>query len=110
MSIESLREAAEAAVAKEQAVYECLIVEKENEMKQREAEGEKHRQQARSQHERDIAIMSASKRVAITNFCLIQADVAALAKVEKVAKDNTNRVADTAGNNNHGEELRGMWQ
>ena len=84
-------------------------MEKGNEMKQQEAEGEKRRQQTRSQHERDIAIMSASKRVAITDFCLIRADVAALAKVE-VAKDNTNRVADTAGNNNHGEELRGMWQ
>ena len=36
-------------------------------MKQREAEGEKHWQQACVQHEKDIAIMSANKGVAIAN-------------------------------------------
>ena len=42
----------------------------ENEMKQREAEEEKRRQQARVQHERDIAFMSANKRVTVANVRL----------------------------------------
>ena len=54
-SVARLKAAAEAAAAKEQAKYERLIVEKENKMKQREAEEEKHRQQVRTQHERDIS-------------------------------------------------------
>jgi len=62
-----MRAVAEAAAAKEQADYERLIAEKENEIKQREAEEEKRRQQARAHHERDIAIMSANKRVAVVN-------------------------------------------
>ena len=59
--------AAEAAAAREQAEHERLIAEKENEMKQREVDEEKRRQPARAQHEKDIAIMSANKRVAIAN-------------------------------------------
>ena len=55
------------AAAKEQAGYERLIAEKENEIKQREAEEEKRRQQARAHHERDIAVRSANKRVAVAN-------------------------------------------
>jgi len=55
------------AAAKEQAGYERLIAEKENEIKQREAEEEKRRQQARAQHERYSAVMSANKRVAVAN-------------------------------------------
>ena len=43
-SVARLRAAAEAAAAKEQAEYERLIAEKENEMKQREAEEERRRQ------------------------------------------------------------------
>ena len=66
-SVARMRAVAEAAAAKEQADYECLIAEKENEIKQREAEEEKRRQQARAHHERDIAIMSANKRVAVAN-------------------------------------------
>ena len=66
-SVARMRAVAEAAAAKEQADYERLIAEKENEIKQREAEEEKRRQQARAHHERDIAIMSANKRVAVVN-------------------------------------------
>lgn len=66
-SVARLRAAAEAAAAKEQAEYERLIAEKENEMKQREAEEEKRRQQECAQHERDIAVMSANKRVGVAN-------------------------------------------
>ena len=66
-SVIKMRAAAEAAAAKEQADYERLIAERENEMKQREAEEEKRRQQARAQYERDVAIMSANKRVAVAN-------------------------------------------
>lgn len=66
-SVATLRAAAEAAAAKEQAKYERLIAEKENEMKHREAKEEKRRQQACAQHERDIAVMSANKRVAVAN-------------------------------------------
>ena len=55
-SVARLKAAAEAAAAaKEQAEYERLLVEKENKMKQREAEEEKHRQQVHTQHERDIS-------------------------------------------------------
>ena len=36
-------------------------------MKQREAEEEKRRQQARAQHERDLAIISSNRRVAVAN-------------------------------------------
>lgn len=43
------------------------MAENENEMKQREAEEEKSRQHARAQHESDVAIMSANKRVAVAN-------------------------------------------
>ena len=66
-SVARLRAAAEAAAAKEQAEYERLIAEKVNEMKQREAEEEKRRQQECAQHERDIAVMSANKRVGVAN-------------------------------------------
>ena len=66
-SVARLKAAAEAAGAKEQAEYERLIAEKENEVKQREAEEEKRRQQACAQHERDIAFMSPNKRVAVAN-------------------------------------------
>lgn len=59
--------AAEAAAAKEQANYQRLIAERENEMKQREAEEDRRRQQVHAEHERDIAIMSANKRVAVAN-------------------------------------------
>ncbi|KAL9986037.1 hypothetical protein ACROYT_G000100, partial [Oculina patagonica] len=66
-SVMRARAAAEAAAAKEQANYERMIAERENEMKQREAEEERRRQQVRAEHERDIAIMSANKRVAVAN-------------------------------------------
>ena len=62
-----LRAAAEATAAKEQAEYERLIAEKENEMKQQETEEEKRRPQALAQHDRDIAVMSANKWVAAAN-------------------------------------------
>ena len=39
----------------------------ENEMKQREAEEEKHRQQARTQHDRHLAILSANRKVTVAN-------------------------------------------
>ena len=66
-SVIKMRAAGEAAAAKEQADYECLIAEREKEMKQREAEEEKHRQQAHAQCKRDVAIMSANKQLAIAN-------------------------------------------
>ena len=39
----------------------------ENEMKQREAEEEKRRQQARTQHDRHLAILSANRKVTVAN-------------------------------------------
>lgn len=66
-SVMRAKAAAEAAAAKEQANYQRLIAERENEMKQREAEEDRRRQQVRAEHERDIAIMSANKRVAVAN-------------------------------------------
>ena len=52
---------------KQEAEYERLIAERENKMKQQEVEEEKCRQQARTQHERDLAMMSADKKIAIAN-------------------------------------------
>ena len=60
-----MRTAAEAAAAVDQAEYEGLIAEKENEMKQSEAEEEKCRGQALAQYQRDVDIMSANKRVVV---------------------------------------------
>ena len=64
-STTKMRTAAEAAAAVEQADYEGLIAEEENEMKQSEAEKEKRRGHALTQYQRDVAIMSANKRVVV---------------------------------------------
>ena len=39
----------------------------ENEMNQREAEEKKRRQQARTQHDKDLAILSANRKVTVAN-------------------------------------------
>lgn len=57
----------EAGATKKKAEYDRLMVGEENEMKQREAKEEKRRQQARAQHERDVAIMSADQTVSVAN-------------------------------------------
>lgn len=66
-SVIRMKAAAEAAAAKEQADFERMIADKENQMKQREAEEEKRRQQTRAQYERDLAVLTANKREAVAN-------------------------------------------
>ncbi|KAJ7386290.1 hypothetical protein OS493_010696 [Desmophyllum pertusum] len=58
---------AEAAVACESAEFERIIAEKEHERKQREAEIERCCKEERAQHEKNLAILAADKKVAVAN-------------------------------------------
>lgn len=53
---------AEAAAAREQAEYEKRMADKENKLKQFEAEEERKREQQRAKYERDMAILAAYNR------------------------------------------------
>ena len=58
---------AEAAAARENAEYERIVAEKEHARKEREAELERNRKQERAQHDRDLAMLAANRRVAVAN-------------------------------------------
>ena len=58
---------AEAAVAHESAEFERKIAEKELQRRKREAELERTREQERAQHEKDLAVLAANKRVAMAD-------------------------------------------
>ena len=58
---------AEAAAARESAEYERLIAEKEHERRKREAEMERSREQEKAQYEKDLAFLSAKKKVAVAD-------------------------------------------
>ena len=58
---------AEAAAARENAEYERIIAEKEHARSEREAELERNRQQERAQHDRDLAMLAANRKVAVAD-------------------------------------------
>lgn len=58
---------AEAAAARQQAEYDRLIAEKENQCRQQEAEEELRHEQTKSQHDLDMAILTANKMQAIAD-------------------------------------------
>ena len=60
-----IRALAEAAAARESAEYEKLIAEKEHVCREREAELERNREQERAQHDKDLAVLSATRKVAV---------------------------------------------
>ena len=60
-----IRALAEAAAARESAEYERIIVEKEHARKEREAELERNRKQERAQHDKALAMLAASRKVAV---------------------------------------------
>lgn len=62
-----MRALAEAAVVRENAEYEHVITEKEHARKEREAEIERTRQIERAEHEKDLAILAASRKVAVAD-------------------------------------------
>ena len=58
---------AEAAAARKIAQFERLIAEKEHARKDREAEIEGKRQQERTEHEKELSILAANRKVAVTD-------------------------------------------
>ena len=70
---------AEAAVARKQAEYDRLMVEKEHERRQCEAEENQLREQRRARHDRDMAILAADKVAAVAE--------AKLAAIERLIKE-----------------------
>ena len=58
---------AEAAAARKSAEFERKIAEKELQRRKREAELERTREQERAQHEKDLAVLAANKRVAMAD-------------------------------------------
>ena len=60
-----IRALAEVAAARESAEYEKLIVEKEHERREREAELERNREQEHVQHNKDLAVLAATRKVAV---------------------------------------------
>ena len=60
-----IRALAEVAAARESAEYERIIAAKEHARKEREAELEKNRKQERAQHDKDLAMLAASRKVAV---------------------------------------------
>ena len=59
------RALAEAAAARENAEYEKIIAEKEHAHKEREAELERNRKQERVQQDKDLAMLAATRKVAV---------------------------------------------
>ena len=62
-----MRALAEAAAAREGAEFERMIAEKEHVRRKREAEIERTREQERAEHEKELAIITANKKVAIAD-------------------------------------------
>ena len=60
-----IRALAEAAAARENAEYEKIIAEKEHAHKEREAELERNRKQERVQQDKDLAMLAATRKVAV---------------------------------------------
>ena len=60
-----IRALAEAAAARESAEYEKLIAEKEHARREREAELERNREQEHAQHDKDLAVLFATRKVAV---------------------------------------------
>lgn len=60
-----IRALAEAAAAREGTEYEKLIAEKEHARREREAELERNRKQERAQHDKDLAMLAATRKVAV---------------------------------------------
>ena len=60
-----IRTLAEAAAARESAEYEKLIAEKEHTRKEREAELKRNHKQERAQHDKDLAMLAATRKVAV---------------------------------------------
>ena len=63
-SVARIRALAEAAAARESAEYERIIAAKDA-RKEREAELERNRKQERAQHDKDLAMLAASRKVAV---------------------------------------------
>ena len=66
-STAKMKALAEAAAAREGAEFEKRIAEKEHEHRKREAEIERTREQERANHEREMAILAAERKVAIAD-------------------------------------------
>lgn len=60
-----IRALAEAAAARENAEYKKIIVEKQHACKEREAELERNRKQECAQHDKDLAVLAANRKVAV---------------------------------------------
>ena len=60
-----IRALAEAAAARENAEYEKIIAEKQHARKECEAELERNRKQERAQHDKDLAVLAANRKVAV---------------------------------------------
>ena len=74
------------ATACENAQFERLIAEKEHAHKQREAEIKREHQQERTQHERELLILAANRKVAMVD--------AKLKPIERIIKDEENETKD----------------
>ena len=77
---------AEAAAARENAQFERLIAEKEHAHKEREAEIERKRQQERTEHEKELSILAANRKVAVAD--------AKLKAIERVIDEEENESKD----------------
>ncbi|KAK2554989.1 hypothetical protein P5673_023332 [Acropora cervicornis] len=77
---------AEAAAARENAQFERLIAEKEHAHKEREAEIERKRQQERTEHEKELSIPAANRKVAVAD--------AKLKAIERVIDEEENESKD----------------
>ena len=77
---------AEAAAARENAQFERLIAEKQHAHKEREAEIERKRQLERTEHERELSILAANRKVAVAD--------AKLKAIERVIEEEENETKD----------------
>ena len=77
---------AEAAAARENAQFERLIAEKEHAHKEREAEIERKHQQERTEHEKELSILAANRKVAMAD--------AKLKAIERVIDEGENESKD----------------
>ena len=77
---------AEAAAARENAQFERLIAQKEHAHKEREAEIERKRQQERTEHEKELSILAANRKVAVAD--------AKLKAIERVIEEEENESKD----------------
>ena len=60
-----IRALLEAAAAQESTEYEKLITEKEHARREREVELERNREQERAQHDKDLAVLATTRKVAV---------------------------------------------